>query len=132
MYKISDAAKKSGLSVKKVRYYGNIGLVSPADRSQSGYRLYTGNDVAKLAFVGRARRYSFSISQCRELLDLYEDEHRPSAVVKQMTLEKIAEINCKLGELQKLRDELELLAKNCRGDTRPDCSIINKLATVDN
>ena len=128
MYKISVPAKKSDLSVKAVRYYGNIGLVSRADRSQSGYRLHTDNDIAKLAFVGRSRRYSFSISQCRELLDLYEDERQPTVVVKYITLAKIAEIDCTLSELQELRDELQLLLENCRGDARPNCPIIDRLA----
>ncbi len=128
MYKISEAAKMANLPVKTVRYYGNIGLVVPAGRSESGYRLYTDPDVAKLSFVGRARRYSFSINQCRELLDLYEDEQRPSSIVKQITIEKIAEIDCKLGELKEMRDELQHLAGNCHGDSRPDCPIIGKLS----
>jgi len=118
----------ANLPVKTVRYYGNIGLVVPAGRSESGYRLYTDPDVAKLSFVGRARRYSFSINQCRELLDLYEDEQRPSSIVKQITIEKIAEIDCKLGELKEMRDELQHLAGNCHGDSRPDCPIIGKLS----
>ena len=129
MYKISEAAKKASLPVKTVRYYGDIGLVIPAGRSKSGYRIYMDADVAKLSFVGRARRYSFSISQCRDLLDLYEDKQRPSAVVKKITLEKIAEIDCKLKELQELRDDLQHLAGNCHGDAQPDCPIIVKLAT---
>ena len=118
----------ANLPVKTVRYYGNIGLVVPAGRSESGYRLYTDPDVAKLSFVGRARRYSFSINQCRELLNLYEDEQRPSSIVKQITIEKIAEIDCKLGELKEMRDELQHLAGNCHGDSRPDCPIIGKLS----
>ena len=125
---IGKAAKLSNLTVKTVRYYGDIGLVTPAGRSDSGYRLYTDPDIAKLSFVGRARRYSFSIDQCRELLDLYEDEQRPSSVVKKITLEKIAEIDSRLHELQELRDELQHLAGSCHGDSRPDCPIIGKLS----
>ena len=129
MYKISDAAKRADLTVKTVRYYADIGLVEPAGRSGSGYRLYAEPDIAKLGFVGRARRYSFSIDQCRDLLSLYEDDHRPSAEVKRITLEKIAEIDWKLAELQALRDELQHLAGSCQGDSRPDCPIIGKLAS---
>ena len=130
MYKISEAAIRANLPVKTVRYYGDIGLVTPAGRSDSGYRLYTDPDVAKLSFVGRARRYSFSIDQCRELLDLYEDEQRPSSVVKQITLEKIAEIDSRLHELQELRDELQHLAGSCHGDSRPDCPILGSFLIV--
>ena len=129
MYKISDAARHAALTVKTVRYYADIGLVKPAGRSAAGYRLYAESDIAKLGFIGRARRYSFSIEQCRELLSLYEDDQRPSAEVKRITLEKIVEIDRKLGELQELRDELSHLAGNCRGDSRPDCPIIGNLAS---
>jgi len=128
MYKISDAAKLADLTVKTVRYYADIGLVEPAGRSGSGYRLYAEPDIAKLGFVRRARRYSFSIEQCRELLSLYEDDQRPSAEVKRITLEKIDEIDWRLAELQALRDELQHLAGSCQGNSRPDCPIINKLA----
>lgn len=128
MYKISDAAKRADLTVKTVRYYADIGLVEPAGRSGSGYRLYAEPDIAKLGFVGRARRYSFSIQQCRELLSLYGDDQRPSAEVKRITLEKIDEIDWRLAELQALRDELQNLAGSCQGNSRPDCPIINKLA----
>ena len=53
----------------------------------------------------------------------------PSAEVKRITLEKIADIDRKLGELQGLRDELSHLAGNCHGDSRPDCPIIGNLAS---
>ena len=112
MYKISDAAKRADLTVKTVRYYADIGLVEPAGRSGSGYRLYAEPDIAKLGFVGRARRYRFSIDQCRDLLSLYEDDQRPSAEVKRITLEKIAEIDWKLAELQALRDECDFCEMN--------------------
>ena len=86
--KISQAAAASGLTVKTVRYYANIGLVSPTIDTATGYRHYDVNDIAKLKFVGTARRFDFSINDCRELLALYEDKDRPSRDVK-----KIAKIN---------------------------------------
>ena len=128
MYKISRAAKSAGLPVKTVRYYANIGLVKPSSRSDAGYRLYSPLDIAKLEFIGRARRFSFSIEQCRDLLGLYENRARPSAEVKRITLEKIDEIDQKLAELHTLRDALLGLADSCHGDSRPDCPIIGALA----
>ena len=130
MYKISDAARRAALTVKTVRYYADIDLVKPEGRSAAGYRLYEEADIAKLGFIGRERRYSFSIEQCRELLSLYEDDQRPSAEVKRITLEKIDEIDSKLVDLQELRDELSRLAGNCHGDSRPDCPIIGNLASI--
>ena len=67
--KISDAASAAGLTVKTVRYYANIGLVTPQISAGTGYRNYLEADVAKLKFVGTARRFNFSIEECRELLN---------------------------------------------------------------
>ncbi len=126
---IGKAASKAGLSIKTVRYYANISMVTPYQDPQTGYREYNDNDVAKLQFIGKARRFNFSIDECRELLSLYQNKNRPSKEVKALTLEKIAEIEKKLGELQGLRDQLHHLATHCQGNDRPDCPILEALAT---
>ena len=125
---IGEASKLSDLTVKATRYYANIDLVKPRQNSQTGYRNYTEKDVLKLKFIGKARSFNFSIDECRELLSLYENENRPSKVVKKMTLEKISEIDQKLNDLKALRKELSHLAKNCHGDDRPNCPILEALS----
>ena len=125
---ISQAAKLSGLSVKTVRYYANIKMVEPARNIQSGYRSYSNDDVAKLNFIGKARRFNFSIEECRELLSLYQDKNRSSKEVKKLTLAKIASIDEKLKEFHSLRDELSYLVNCCNGDDRPLCPILDELS----
>ena len=88
---IGEAAQRSGLTVKTVRYYANIGMVTPWQDVNTGYRVYNEDDVAKLQFVGKARRFNFSVEECRELLSLYEDRNRPSREVKALTVKKISE-----------------------------------------
>ena len=126
--KILEAAKRTGLTVKTLRYYANIGMVTPHQDPATGYRDYSEEDVAKLQFVGKARRFDFSVEECRELLGLYEDRNRPSREVKALTLKKVAEIDSRLAELQSLKDELSGLASACDGDHRPDCPILNALS----
>ena len=113
---------------KAVRYYDNIGLVKPNQNIFSGYREYNDEDVLKLKFVGKARKFNFSIDECRELLSLYENKSRPSKDVKKLTLEKISQIDEKLKQLQNLKDELSSLADNCHGDDRPNCPILDALS----
>ena len=125
---IGKVAKLSELTVKAVRYYDNIGLVKPFQKTATGYREYNENDALKLKFVGNARKFNFSIDECRELLSLYENESRPSKDVKKLTLEKISQIDKKLQQLQNLKDELSYLANNCNGDDRPNCPILNALS----
>ena len=125
---IGKASKLSELTVKAVRYYDNIGLVKPHQNVFSGYREYNDEDVLKLKFVGKARKFNFSILECRELLSLYKNKKRTSKKVKTMTLEKINEINEKIEELKILRSQLSNLANNCRGDEEPHCPILNEFA----
>ena len=126
--KILEAAKRAGLTVKTLRYYANIGMVTPHQDPATSYRDYSEEDVAKLQFVGKARRFDFSVEECRELLGLYEDRNRPSREVKALTLKKVAEIDSRLAELHSLKDELSDLASACDGDHRPDCPILNALS----
>lgn len=130
MLNIGDAARATGLPTKTVRYYADVGLVVPSGRSESGYRLYGDAELRKLAFVRRARAFGFSIEECRELLSLYEDQDRSSADVKRIALRRLAEIEEKLRDLEKLRSELSHLAAACHGDERPDCPILDSFAAA--
>ena len=102
--------------------------MKPHQNVFSGYREYNDEDVLKLKFVGKARKFNFSIDECRELLSLYENKSRPSKDVKKLTLEKISQIDEKLKQLQNLKDELSYLADNCQGDDRTNCPILDALS----
>ena len=125
---IGKAAKLSNLTVKTVRYYADIGLVSPVKNNKTGYRNFSEDDVARLQFVSKARKFNFTIQECEELLSLYSDKDRSSREVKSLTLEKISEIDAKLFELKELRQQLSFLANNCQGNDRPDCPILDALS----
>jgi len=126
---IGSAARASGLPVKTVRYYSDIGLVTPDGRSDSGYRQYAEAELSKLVFARRTRAFGFSIEQTRELLSLYEDRNRSSADVKAIAERRLAEIEAKMRELKALHDELSHLVACCHGDDRPDCPIISGFAS---
>ena len=124
---ISDAAKKSELPVKTIRYYADIGLVKETGRTATGYRTYDETAVKRLIFVRRSREFGFSISQTEELLALYSDEKRSSAEVKAIAQKRLIEIETKQKELEILRKELSNLVKSCHGDDRPNCPIMDYL-----
>ena len=124
---VSVASKEACLPVKTVRYYADTGLVSAPSRTEAGYRTYDAGAVRKLVFVRRAREFGFSIDECRELLNLYEDQQRSSADVKRIAMKRLAEIAEKQRELQSLHDDLAHLVDACKGDERPDCPIIDGL-----
>ncbi|MEM1201034.1 MAG: Cu(I)-responsive transcriptional regulator [Pseudomonadota bacterium] len=124
---IGAAAKASGLPAKTIRYYEDIGLITP-DRKANAYRDYSDDHVHKLRFIQRARSLGFSVEDCRQLLSLYEDTGRASSDVKLLAQEHLSEIERKITELTSMHDVLNHLVKACRGDNRPDCPIIDRLA----
>mgnify|MGYP000917560909 CR=1 FL=1 len=124
---VQSAAAASGLPAKTIRYYDEIGLVTP-DRRANGYRDYNDRAVQKLAFLKRARQLGFSIDDCRQLLSLYEDKQRASKDVRTLAQQHLAEIDARLSELHELRATLADLVDACHGDSRPACPILADLA----
>ena len=124
---IGDVAERSGVPAKTIRYYEDIGLVTPL-RDSNGYRAFREAEVHKLAFLGRARAIGFTIEDCRNLLQLYEDESRTSAEVKEIAVEHLDRIDQKVADLREMRDTLSALIESCAGDHRPDCPILESLA----
>lgn len=126
---IGQAARESGLSAKMIRYYESIGLLAPALRSDSGYRLYQAADLHMLGFIKRSRDLGFSLEEVARLLTLWQDRERASADVKQLARKHIDELDRRIGELSQLRDTLVHLVDHCHGDDRPDCPILQELAS---
>lgn len=124
---IGQAAKLSDLSVKTIRYYEDIELVKP-ERLENGYRDYSDGDIHCLIFLQRSRGLGFTIDECRLLLSLYENDHRSSRDVKAIANDKLVEIDRKIEELQSLKNTLKTLVKNCHGDDKPECPIIDNLS----
>lgn len=124
---IGQAAKQSGISAKMIRYYESIGLIGPAVRTDSGYRVYSDQDLHTLRFVRRARDLGFSVEQMNELLTLWKDRSRASADVKRIALEHVGELERKAEALREMAATLKHLAQHCHGDERPDCPILERL-----
>ncbi|MDE9451231.1 Cu(I)-responsive transcriptional regulator [Aliiroseovarius sp. Z3] len=120
---ISDAAQRAGLPAKTIRYYEDIGLVTP-NRDTNGYRVFSERELHKLTFLARSRALGFSIEDCRALLALYEDQTRASGDVKRIAKEHLDEIEVKISDLVAMRDTLSELVHACSGDDRPDCPIL--------
>lgn len=125
---IGEVAKSSGMSAKMIRHYEETGLIRAATRTESNYRVYAPKDVQLLRFIQQARHLGFSTKQIEVLLALWQDRSRSSSEVKRLANEHIADLNLRIQELAEMRDTLEHLAAHCKGDSRPDCPILEKLA----
>lgn len=128
---IGEAARQTGISVKMLRYYEEIGLVRPALRTYSGYRVYQDKDIATLRFVRRARDLGFQVKEIATLLGLWQDQARSSAEVKAVALAHVADLEERRRRLDDMIGTLRHLAHNCHGDARPDCPILGTLGADD-
>jgi len=128
---IGQAAAASGVSAKMIRYYESIGLIPKTVRTESGYRVYSDHDVHTLRFIRRARDLGFSVEQIADLVSLWQDRERASKDVKAIALEHVATLERKIRELQEMASTLKHLSRNCHGDARPHCPIIEELASDD-
>lgn len=124
---IGQAAQASGVSTKMVRYYEEIGLIPKARRTLSGYRIYRSADVHSLRFIKQARNLGFSIDRIEKLLALWQDRRRPSRKVKELAHAHIEELESRIREMQDMKRTLETLVRQCHGDERPDCPILEGL-----
>ena len=126
---IGEAAQASGVSAKMIRHYEAVGLIPAAARTDAGYRQYGDTDVHTLRFVRHARDLGFSIAEIGELVGLWHDRNRPSRQVKALAQAHILALEQKAQELLAMKATLEHLVHCCHGDDRPECPILETLAS---
>ncbi|OZC51174.1 MerR family transcriptional regulator [Rhodococcoides fascians A21d2] len=75
---IGQVAQKTELSIRTVRHYDDVGLVTPSARSAGGFRLYTETDVERLLVIRRMKPLDFTLAEMKQLLeslDILGDEN---------------------------------------------------------
>lgn len=108
LHKIGSIAASSGLSVKTVRYYDEIGLLSPdVERSSSGYRLFGEAIFNRLAFIKRSQALGLSLSEIKDILQVRDRGELPCFEAKQHLQAKVAAISQQIEELETLKGELQ-------------------------
>ena len=124
---ISKVAALSGLSAKMIRYYESIGLLPIAQRNASGYRVYTNTDVQRLQFIYQARQLGFSLEHIQTLVQLWQNEDRRSADVKNLVQQHVNALTEKINQLQQMKQQLEIWMQSCAGNQNADCAILNSM-----
>ncbi|NRB24609.1 MerR family DNA-binding protein [Shewanella sp.] len=125
--KIGEVAKKTGLSVKSIRYYHDIGLICAA-RGENGYREYDKPQIDSLNFISHSRDLGFSLDDCRSLLDLKLNQDRDAEDVKRLAKTHLDIVSDRITKLQALESQLKHLISDCRGGHQPDCAILSGLS----
>jgi Hg(II)-responsive transcriptional regulator len=113
---IGDVARRAGVGVETVRFYERQGLLAEPQRRASGYRQYDEEAVAVLRFIRRAKELGFTLKEIEGLLGLRLDATATRAEVRRQARAKVADIEAKIADLQRMRDVLQGLIKKCHGD----------------
>ena len=127
-FTIGAVAKRAGVAIDTIRYYEREGLLPEPLRRASGYRSYDEGAVSQLRFIRRAKDLGFTLEEIRELLALSADRQRGVKAVKKRAEQRLAAIEQRIAELQRVRDGLAQLVSACPGHGKPEaCPILRAL-----
>ena len=104
---VAEVGRRTGLSRKALRHYEELGLVSPATRTDAGYRLYDSEALRRIELVNRAKVLGLRLSEAKEFLHVAEGccgDHHPELAA--LVEGKLAETEARIAELQSLRGTL--------------------------
>lgn len=114
LLKIGSLAAQAGVNVQTVRYYERCGLLSPPQRTASGYRMYPPDCVRLLRFIKNAQSLGFSLAEIGELIRLRSGRRTSCRSVRSMIQAKIGDLENRLRDLRSTHANLTKLIKTCR------------------
>ena len=126
--KIGEVAIKAGVTNRAIRHYEELNLIK-SRRLSNNYREYSKEALDKVKFISRARKLGFSIDECSSLISLFDNQRRKSVEVRKIAIIKNDELKIQIQELEDLQKSLEWLIKKCPGNDKPNCPIIEELAS---
>jgi Cu(I)-responsive transcriptional regulator len=125
---IGKLAGLSGVSAQAIRYYERSGLLPEATRTASGYRIYSDAALKSLSFIKHAQALGFSLSEIQELLSLRTQPHATCADIRQRACQKIAAVEKKIEDLQRIKNVLTALVATCPGNLPAnECRLVEAL-----
>lgn len=128
IFSIGQVARRACVGVETIRFYEREGLLEEPVRRASGYRQYSEEVVKQIRFIKRAQQLGFSLKEIRELLTLRVDGQTSCERVKERAAAKLAEVEQKIVELQRMRQALLQVASLCAGEgPRSRCPMLDAL-----
>jgi DNA-binding transcriptional MerR regulator len=127
---IGSIARRAGVNVQTVRYYERRGILAPAGRRGSGYRLYTPEAARVILFIKNAQGLGFSLDEISNLLKLRVGRKAQCGPAKRQSEARLKSVQKKIADLRSIEKTLQRLLKTCarRGTTDP-CPILESLNT---
>lgn len=127
-----EVAERAGVNRETVRYYEQRGLIPEPPRTSGDYRTYDASYVERICFIKRAQELGFTLSEIEELLTLRVDPETDCGAVKQRAEAKLADVEAKIRDLERIRVALARLATTCSGQgPTSDCPILEAMQYED-
>ena len=127
---IGQLARSARLAPETLRHYERLGLIQPSRRSDSNYRLYDSAALQRLQFIRRAQALGFSLPEIRQLLGLHAAGDGDMAQVRAIAEQRVAQIDQRIADLQRLREGLQRLLQSCPGHgPLAECPIVAALCS---
>jgi len=104
--RIGEVARASGLPIKTIRYYDELGLLKVSGRTDGGYRLFGSEVLGRLRFIKRAQSLGLSLMEIKEFLAVYDQGNLPCDHIREKLEDKLIEIEQQIQQLQILKQEL--------------------------
>jgi len=125
---IGELAERAGVNPKTIRFYEDVGVLPPPERTSAGYRRYGPEDLDRLAFVRRAQQLDLRLEEIAEILALRDRGQAPCDLVRQVAERRLAEVEARIVELHRIRDELRDLLDRDAAETNPPgcCHLIER------
>lgn len=120
--RIGELAERAGISAKAIRYYEQIGVLGQPPRTAGGYRDYDQAALQRLGFVRAAQAVGLTLGEIRQIIGFRDRGETPCAHVATLLQRRAAELNARIGELERIRGDLEQLAQRARSLDPNDCA----------
>lgn len=127
LLKIGEVADISQLPIKTIRYYEELGLLTPTvSRSESNYRLFQPSVLPRLAFIRRAQSLGLTLREIQDILQVHDEGQLPCGEVKHNLQRKVQQLNEQIASLEILRRELTQLLNGWQefSTTQPSAQMI--------
>lgn len=125
---IGQLAKMASTKVQTIRYYEEIGLISPFQRTEGGHRLYGPEDGRRLKFIRHARELGFGIEEIRELLKLSDSPGMSCKAADRIASSHLEQVELRIAKLKSLRKELKRMVGECGHGHVSQCRVIEVLS----
>lgn len=127
MFSIGELSKRTGVKIPTIRYYEQMGLIEPPERSEGNQRRYNTDGLRRLSFIRHSRDLGFTIEDVKGLLELSHHPEDPCHNAHSIAIQHLKDVQGRIAKLRRLERELKRISK-CDAGHIADCAVIETLA----